>query len=48
MTQAKAEVGTIVVKSRITRALHLKLPLATKYMILPGDLVRVFIERSRR
>lgn len=39
---------TIVAVARINRALHSKIPLAIKYLMLPGDLVRVFRERSGR
>lgn len=39
---------TIVAEARITKALQSKLPPATKYIILPEDLVRVFREKSGR
>lgn len=39
---------TIVAKSRITRALQSKLPPATKYLILPRDLVIVFRAKTKR
>lgn len=45
---ARDEMEIIVAESRLKRALLSKLPEATKYLILPGDLVRVFRERSGR
>lgn len=45
---ARAEMEAIVAETRIQKALRSKLPPATKYLILPGDLVRVFRERSGR
>lgn len=40
---ARSEMETIVAESRITRALQSKLPPASIYLILPGDLERIFI-----
>ena len=45
---AKAEMETIIAESRIRRALHSKLPPATRYLIKPGDHVRVYRETSKR
>lgn len=44
---ARAEKGTIVAESRISRALQSKLPPDTKYLNLPDDLVRVYRESRK-
>lgn len=48
MKIATTEIETIGAESKITRALQSKLLLATKYLILPANYVRVFIQRSGR
>ena len=45
---ARQEMETIVAQTRIKTALRSKLPPATKYLIKPGDDVRVYRERSKR
>ena len=45
---AKAEMEKIVAETRIKRALKSKLPPATKFLIKPGDEVRVYREISKK
>ena len=45
---AKAELEQIVAEKRISTALRSKLPPATKYLIKPGDQVRVYREQTRK
>lgn len=44
----RPEMETIVAESRIERAFQSKLPPATKYLILPADLVRLFTAKDMR
>lgn len=48
MKLGRAQIQTIVAESRIHRALQSKLPHATEYLIIPGNLVRVFRDRLGR
>lgn len=42
------EMNTIVAESRLNRALQSKLSLATKYLIIPSALIRVYREKYKR
>jgi len=48
LRNARAEMESIVAEQRIRKALKSKLPPATKYLIKPGDQVRVYRELSKR
>lgn len=48
LKKAKAEMESIVAEQRIKKALKSKLPPATKYLIKPGDQVRVYQEIPKR
>lgn len=48
LKQARTEIDTTVEEARIQRALQSELPPATRCLILPGDLVTVYEERTAK
>lgn len=48
LRSARHEMESVVAEERIKRALRAKLPPATKYVVRPGDLLRVYREGSEK